>query len=434
MSAALFEKPDSLRVDGENAVLRWCMIAAPIVVVFAGLVFTSISINDFVLLIVAGLAFVSISRGKLIGSSIRVDERQFPELYGIATDVAARLGMRVPQVFVRDDPFVPISAVGVGEPYALIISSQYYEHLRRGELAFLIARELGHIAAGHTRVSSLLSASGRENPLITLAFGAWLRRTEYTADRVGLLCCDGIEDALGGISISTYHSIGRRVDMRAIADQRIELQTETALRLGEWTTSVPYATNRLAALAQFESSPLASVWRERLLAPLAPMPWQGAVAQDVVVRGDCAPLGRRLAAILIDLAAIGAILQTPLGTAASHSAKAVNDADIPQFVRELAKHTSILHFGSETIQTLVVFFIYSAILVGLSGQTLGMMVMELRVVTVRYARPTIVQSLWRYVAAFGSAMFAIAFFGLFMRVHPHDRLSGTRVVRGRKAA
>ena len=64
-----------------------------------------------------------------------------------------------------------------------------------------------------------------------------------------------------------------------------------------------------------------------------------------------------------------------------------------------------------------------------------MTVMELRVVTTRYGRPTIVQSCWRYIVAFCSSMTAVvAFAGLFMRVMPHDRLSGTRLVRGRKAA
>jgi Zn-dependent protease with chaperone function/uncharacterized RDD family membrane protein YckC len=434
MSAALFEGRDSLRVPGERAALWGCLGAAPLTIALASVVFPGVSFSEFVLLVVGGLAFVSISRGKLLGSSIRIDERQLPELNAIVIDVATRLGMTPPQVFVRDDPFVPIAATGIGEPYALIISSQYYEHLRRGELAFLVARELGHIAAGHTRITSLLSVSGRENPLVALVFGAWLRRTEYTADRVGLLCADGIEDALGGISISTYHSIGRRVDMRAIAEQRRELQADASLRIGEWTAGMPYATNRLDALALFGGSALANQWRERLATPLAPATQIVAVQTGVVARRDCAPLTRRVAALTIDLLVIAAILKTPLGASISSSTVKLDDPDVPQFFKALAAHAPTVHFAGESIGTLLVFFIYSAILVGLSGQTLGMMVTELRVVTVRYARPTIVQSFWRYIAAFGSAICALAIVGFFVRVHPHDRLSRTRLVRGRKPA
>ena len=82
---------------------------------------------------------------------------------------------------------------------------------------------------------------------------------------------------------------------------------------------------------------------------------------------------------------------------------------------------------------LLAFFIYSAILVGLVGQTLGMTVMDVRVVTTAYRRPTIVRSFWRYIVAFASSLTAVAFVGLFMRIHPHDRVSGTRLVRARRA-
>ena len=171
LAAAMFAGPESLRIAGERRALWLCVLGAPIAIGLIGLVLPGASVSSFVLLVAAGLVFVSIGRGRLLGSSVRIDGRQFPEIAELTRDLAGRLGMAAPQVFVRDDPFVPIAAVGIGEPYALIISSQYYEHLRRGELAFLIARELGHIAAGHTRLTSLLSASGRENPLVAAIFG-----------------------------------------------------------------------------------------------------------------------------------------------------------------------------------------------------------------------------------------------------------------------
>jgi Zn-dependent protease with chaperone function len=431
----LFSGKDSLRVAGETRLFWTCILAAPLTIALVSLVFPSVSFSEFVLLIVGGMVFVSIARGRLLGSSIRIDGRQLPDLDLLAREVSARLGVATPQIFVRDDPFVPIAAVGTGEPYALIISSQYYEHVRRGELAFLIARELAHIAAGHTRLTSLLSASGRENPVVALVFGAWLRRTEYTADRVGLLCCDGIADAMGAISISTFHAIGRRVDMAVIAEQRRELEAEPALRMGEWIASVPYATNRLQALFAFHPSPLARRWRDRFATEQAvPVISREAVPERVTKR-DCAPLGRRLAALAIDFSTIAAIIKTPLGEQVSQSAKISKSDlhDLPAWLQSILSHTAIT-FSTGSFVTAFVFFAYSAVLVGVSGQTLGMMVMELRVVTTRFARPTPLQSLWRYVAALMSALFTIAAIGFFVRVHPHDRVSRTRLVRARKAS
>jgi len=432
LAAAMFAGPESLRIAGERRALWLCVLGAPIAIGLIGLVLPGASVSSFVLLVAAGLVFVSIGRGRLLGSSVRIDGRQFPEIAELTRDLAGRLGMAAPQVFVRDDPFVPIAAVGIGEPYALIISSQYYEHLRSGELAFLIARELGHIAAGHTRLTSLLSASGRENPLVAAIFGAWLRRTEYTADRIGLICSDGLDDALGAISITTFHAIGRRVDLQVLAEQQRELAADPALRLGEWTAGVPYATNRLAALRTFDTDPLAATWRAQLAQ-------NNYVEQDViedahepVARRDCAPVVRRIAAACIDLTVISAIFKTPLFVQAS-KVQGINDPDVPGFARWIMHHLTVFDLGASGFAVVIAFFIYSAILVGLGGQTLGMTVMEVRVVTTRYGRPTIVQSFWRYFVALFSTLSSAALLGFFTRIHPHDRLSRTRLVRARRA-
>jgi Zn-dependent protease with chaperone function/uncharacterized RDD family membrane protein YckC len=433
---ALFKGPESVRVHGERAALVWSIVLMPLTIGLIGAIFKSVTPSDLALLVVGGMVFVSISRGRLLGSSIRIDASQFPETFAIVERVAAKLGVETPQVFIRDDVFVPISAVGMGDPYSLIISSQYLEHLREGELAFLIARELGHIAAGHTRLTSLLSASGRENPAIALIFGAWLRRTEYTGDRVGLICGASLEDAVGAIAITTFHAIGRRVDIARLAEQQRELEADPTLRMGEWVGGVPYATKRIAALRIFDESPLAQTWRARLAQPrviAADEPGE-IVHPESVSRRECAPVTRRALAFGIDMLVVGAIVKNIdlVNIVSDESAKPVARQVTVEGVK-IATHVAGDAFvGISSI--LLSFLIYSAILVALTGQTLGMMVMELRVVTTKYRRPTIAQTLWRYVTGGVSLITTLALVGFFMRIHPHDYLSRTRLVRGRSAA
>ena len=378
------------------------------------------------------MLFVSVGRGRLLGSSIRIDGRQLPEIDRLVGSIAARLGVATPQIFIRDDFFVPIAAVGVGDPYALVLSSQYVDHLQQGELAFLIGRELGHIAAGHSRITSLLSTSGRENPVVALVFGAWLRRMEYTADRVGLLCCDGPADAVGAIAITTFHSIGRRVDMGVLAEQRRELEAEPALRMGEWIGGMPYATNRLQALRDFERSPLATAWRTRLGTSRTESVAAGpAVPRTTVNRRDCAGIWRRLWALVLDLAIISAILKTPVVQGVPHVAG--NLSDFPVYLRPFVPHLPVVALGVPILFSIVTYFVYGAMFVGISGQTLGMMIMDLRVVTTQFARPSPAQAVWRYAVAFGALLTGFALLGFFFRVHGHDRLSRTRVVFGRRS-
>jgi hypothetical protein len=56
----------------------------------------------------------------------------------------------------------------------------------------------------------------------------------------------------------------------------------------------------------------------------------------------------------------------------------------------------------------------------------------LSVVTTLLVGGSPLQKFWRYLVAFFSTIFTIATIGFFVRVHPHDRLSGTRLVRARK--
>ncbi len=434
----LFTGPMSVRVRAERAALIWSILLAPLSIAAIGLIFKSVTASGLILLIVAGMVYVSIARGRLLGSSVRIDDRQFPEVFAIVERIAARLGIAPPLVFIRDDVFVPIAAVGIGEPYSLMISSQYLEHLREREIAFLVARELGHIAAGHTRLSSLLSASGRENPAVALVFGSWLRRTEYTADRVGLLCGATLEDAIGAISITTFHAIGRRVDMQRLAEQRRELEGEPTLRMGEWIGGMPYATNRIAELARFDQTELARTWRARLEATktrpaIVPDDAEAVAPPGHVRRGDCATIPRRLTAILIDVIVVTSIINSPFNVTVDDSApvKRAAAAGATPLLRWINDHVGIIHGSTSSLEAVLGLLVYSAILVGFTGQTLGMMVMELRVVTTRFGRPGLGQSVWRYLAGALSSFTAIALVGLFMRIHPHDYLSRTRVVRSR---
>ncbi len=434
----LFSGPFSIRVANEARALALSILAAPLAIVLIGTFFHGITVSEVALLVVVGLVLVSLARGRLLGGSVRINERQFPDVFTDVGEIAGRLGVAVPLVFVRDDPFVPLTSVGTEEPYALVISSQYFEHLRRPELRFLIARELAHIAAGHTRIQSIFSASGRENPFISILFGSWLRKTEYTADRAGLLFTESIDDATSAIAITTFHAIGRRIDYEALAEQQAALEDDGRLRMGEWSSAVPFATNRLKALAAFASSPLAENWKRELArAERVADGARFASHGEFVTKRDCASPLRRMLSIALDVSVVAAILNSGLAVTLSPSNKALTaseDADMKWLLDTfpgLAKLTHAnLSLGSPEV--LLVFFVYSALLVALSGQTLGMMITELRVVTPRFERPGIAQSIWRYVAGALSSLVVIpALVGLVMRIQPHDRLSRTRVVRSR---
>ena len=422
-----FRGPESLRVRGENATFAFTLLSLPLSIVVLGWVLQhSISPSELALLLVVAMVYVAFARGRLLGAGLRVHAGQFAHVHAIVEECARMLRVATPHVFVRDDPFVPVVGIGIGSPYAIVLSAQYVEHFADDELRFLIGRELGHIASGHTRFTSLLSSNGRENGVIAIAFGAWLRKIDYTADRAGLLCCRSLDAAMRAIAVSTFHTLGRKIDLGAFAEQLQELNAEPSLRLAEWTSSTPYATHRVAALHRFARDPLYVLWAARFAA---------AASAPVETNAETvyASFWRRLWALSIDVAVIQTLVpavnlvKSTYDVEKSPAVKALAaDPDTAGIAKSLS--TAHLSFNADALLWLA-FFVYVVVLVALTGQTFGMMVSDLRVVGAdRSARVGFGRAIGRYASFVASLFVIVGWWSLFRRVQPFERWSRTRLI------
>jgi Zn-dependent protease with chaperone function/uncharacterized RDD family membrane protein YckC len=476
VSSPLFTGAFSLRHRGERLALVLTLVfALPFAYLIGTVIHERIGPPEVALFIVFAMLYVTLARGRLIGSSVMIHETQYPRVFAIVRRACAALEIPMPLVFVRDDYNVAAAALGFGEPYALVLSSNWIEHFEDDELAFVIGRQLGHIAAGHTRFLSLLSVNGHENPIVALIFGAWLRCCEYTCDLVGLLVCGSLDAATRAIAVSSFHHFGRHVNVAQFAEQGREIAKDSVLRWGEWLGGDPYATNRIAAMRAFEASAQFAhleTWFLRDVATEPPtLPNE---AHALVDRSDCAGLWRRVWAILIDGVVVAALLVAFNNTQAQGSTAASNqDSGVSVNVGSDEKDTSPIsvkggglnvNIGKPTSKAethsqpktrkwslppdnpfysitsafgnYVASFgflpLYLAVLVGFTGQSFGMMITGLRVVTTDFRSPGLLRSFWRYGVGFIFGV-PIAFMTPFMpRVMLHDRLSGTRLIRAER--
>jgi uncharacterized RDD family membrane protein YckC len=501
----LFAGPFSLRDPYERLAFWGTVIFAfPAALLIGYLLHESIGASQVALFIVVAMIYVTLARGRLLGSSVRIHQTQYPRVFAIAKRACAALDIPMPLIFVREDNLVPVAALGFGEPYALVLSSHWIEVFRDDELAFAIGRELGHIAAGHTRFLSLLSVNGNENPLISLIFGAWLRRCTTSCDKIGLLCCGSLDAAIRSIGVASFHEFGRRVDYDVFAQQHAEIQADSVLRWGAWLGSEPYATARIASLRRFIASPAyerAARWfaRERDEEPPALTEPGSAKVSDK----DCAGWWRRFAAYAIDFIVVAAVITSfggnvvsvnrnpdvsaspgnvdialPTGgkiqiTGKHHEHKiycatpavcrsmgaAPSPRSSPAAVATLSPSPAPTEaafgpflFGDSgvslnaggtaiplnadslagPIRALGINFwfpLYLAVLVIVAGQSFGMMISGLRVVTVDFGRPGIFRTLVRYALVFALWWLILPLSFLWHRVLLHDRLTGTRLVK-----
>jgi Zn-dependent protease with chaperone function len=326
--------------------LVMCVVFAPLTVGFITYALhETFAVSALGILLIVALAYTAMARGRLLGTSVRVQERQLPRIFAVVESCTKMLGVSMPAIFVREDLRVPLVAVGLREPYSLIVSTVWLPQLKDDELRFLVGRELGHIYARHTRLTSLLSPAGSDNPILGFVMGPWLRRTEYTADRVGLLCCGGYDPAMRAILTTQFQDVAGAIDPTPFAEQHDEIETDPSLRVGELISREPYATHRVHELRVFAASPLFEYWRLRL----------DAFAASVVRVAYKEPRGLLLPAVLVlDVALIG-LIANYLKVSGRVSVR-IDDADVPGLLawfrahapwlaRHLGPHPTLLGLG-----------------------------------------------------------------------------------------
>ncbi len=471
MASRIFSGPSALRHPRERlALLGTLLWALPLAGIFGLIIHEKVDIPKVALFIVIAMLYVTLARGRLIGSSVMIHEAQYPRVFSIVKRACAALEIPMPMIFVREDYLVPVAALGFGEPYSLVLSSHYIEHFEDDELAFIVGRQLGHIAAGHTRFISLLSVNGNENPIIALIFGPWLRICELTCDKVGLLVCGSVEAAARAIAISSFHHFGRNVDMEQFAEQGREIAGDSVLRWGEWLGAEPYATRRIAEMRAFAQTHAYQTLEEWFLREAhEPPPALPAPGRITVSRADCAGWWRRFTATFIDLVVVTSLITAFSGTDES-ATRVVNVTNVDKHGKTTHTATVVpadssatsaedvgatklgwiqiglggIHITEGTpLAAVAQLFgknvwlwaagLYFALLVGLAGQTFGMMITGLRVVTTDFRKPGLGLAFWRYILGFVLWPVIIPLSFIQHRVMLHDRWSGTRLVTAERA-
>jgi Zn-dependent protease with chaperone function len=155
---------------------------------------------DTVVKMMSGLINERAVRLLYLGSAIRVDDRQFPVLARALNEACTTLDAQtVPELFVQSDPYFNAMTIGMDRPI-IVVNSAMVDLVDEEEMRWVLAHELGHALSGHavyrTILLRMLSLSGllRAIPLggiglrvIVAALMEWVRKSELSADRAGLL-------------------------------------------------------------------------------------------------------------------------------------------------------------------------------------------------------------------------------------------------------
>lgn len=162
------------------------------------------------------------------GSNIKVTENNFPDLYRVLRQSCEILDVKcVPELYLEQG-FINAYTIG-SDRHIIVLGSASIGCLNEDELMFVLGHELGHIKCEHVfyhwMASSILPALGSLIGNVTLGLGNlisgsiqlallnWVRKSEFSADRAGLLNCQSYDAAvktfmkISGAPIRYYNSL-----------------------------------------------------------------------------------------------------------------------------------------------------------------------------------------------------------------------------------
>lgn len=198
------------------------------------------------------LVYIVFSQRQLMGNSLLVSSKQFPDIYEILIDNSNELSIKPPSVFVNQDPYLNAYTIGFFKPYSIVLSSALIEVLDKDELDFVIGHEMGHIKFGHAKYLSLISPIGQDVPFVSWLYAGWQRKSEYSADRVGYMLIKKIKPAITAmIKITVGAKLARLVDIDELIKQLQESERGLINKSSEIILTHPYTTKRIRSLVQY---------------------------------------------------------------------------------------------------------------------------------------------------------------------------------------
>ncbi|MCL4389875.1 MAG: M48 family metallopeptidase [Patescibacteria group bacterium] len=212
-----------------------------------------INLYLLVIAVIVGLVYIRLQQAQFLGNALRVHEDQYPELFSIFKHHAQLLGIHRASLYIKQDPYPNAYTIGVTS-CSVVLTSALAEQFSSRETSLTIGHELGHYKAGHTKISSVLIPLGTGNTFSNLIFGFWQRKTEYSADRCGLILTKDIDAAITSLLKLTVGSkFFEKISLPGYLTQ-MKSAGGASFKFSEMLVDHPLTTNRIRSLLLF--------WRE----------------------------------------------------------------------------------------------------------------------------------------------------------------------------
>jgi Zn-dependent protease with chaperone function len=186
-----------------------------------------------------------------------------PEIHAIVEQCRERLGVRDPiRVYIVNASVVNAYAVGFRSPQSIVLYTGLLRAFDRDELAYVIGHEMGHVLFRHTTIHALTGQLGLHTfgiPVLgyflRYIFYFWMRVSEFSADRAGLIACGKLEKGLSThLKLTLGPERGGRVDVAPIIAHWRAHDVGVADQLKDILSTHPGAQARMDKMVDFAYS------------------------------------------------------------------------------------------------------------------------------------------------------------------------------------
>lgn len=257
-----FYNTTAYRYPNERLVLFLTMTLVFLVIALTATATFCLSIVFVAGMLALSYYFTRAHHQELLLRARQVTPASEPGLSAVAQEAALRLQVEPVQVFIARSRQLNAYTFGLTSPKVIVLHSALFKVMDRDEIRFILGHEMGHVRLGHTWLNSLVGgmagipSSYTAAALLEIAFKAWNRTCEYSADRAGLFACGNPEKAITALIKLEAGETGRTAAGMQRALRNIEAQDdEWANNIAELLATHPMIVRRIRQIRAYAATP-----------------------------------------------------------------------------------------------------------------------------------------------------------------------------------
>ncbi|MDQ0272243.1 M48 family metallopeptidase [Cytobacillus purgationiresistens] len=226
------------------------------ILIYLFLVFSIIGIAVVLVLLGLSVLLHGIAMGGIRRNGVKINERQFPELYHQAKSIATDMNLdKMPDIYViESEGMLNAFATRFFKKDMVVLYSGIFDLIEKKnaekEVLFVLAHEFAHLHRKHVLISMFLL------PAMWVPFvgNAYLRACEYTCDRFAAYYVNSFDAAKNALTMlaigkELYPKVNQQVYM-----EQLETESGFFVWLNEKLSTHPHLPKRIYELSMFFSA------------------------------------------------------------------------------------------------------------------------------------------------------------------------------------